>query len=101
MSAPPVDTSKSAQQLSSDFWKFWIGQSISTLGSSITSFALPLLILKLTGSALNLATFARSIERDKVERRCELFLIWSRRTKSSNLDLLPTHSRTRENIPRA
>jgi predicted MFS family arabinose efflux permease len=37
-----------------DFWKFWIGQIISTLGSSITSFALPLLVFKLTGSAMNL-----------------------------------------------
>jgi len=39
----------------SDFWKFWTGQTISTLGSSFTSFALPLLIFKLTGSSLNLA----------------------------------------------
>lgn len=43
------------QRLSSDFWKFWIGQTISNLGSSFTGFALPLLIFKLTGSALNLA----------------------------------------------
>ncbi len=39
----------------SDFWKFWTGQTISTLGSSFTNFALPLLIFKLTGSSLNLA----------------------------------------------
>jgi MFS family permease len=39
----------------SDFWKFWMGQTISTLGSPFTSFALPLLIFKLTGSPLNLA----------------------------------------------
>lgn len=38
-----------------DFWKFWTGQTISTLGSSFTSFALPLLMFKLTGSALPLA----------------------------------------------
>lgn len=44
-----------AQRFSGDFWKFLAGQSISTLGSSFTSFALPLLIFKLTGSALNLA----------------------------------------------
>jgi len=42
-------------RLSSDFWKFWAGQTISNLGSSFTAFALPLLIYKLTGSALNLA----------------------------------------------
>jgi MFS family permease len=41
--------------LSSDFWKFWIGQTISNLGSSFTGFALPLLVFRLTGSALNLA----------------------------------------------
>ncbi|MCX6046401.1 MAG: MFS transporter, partial [Chloroflexi bacterium] len=41
--------------LNLDFWKFWVGQTISNLGSSFTAFALPLLIYKLTGSALNLA----------------------------------------------
>ncbi len=41
--------------VSSDFWKFWTGQTISTLGSSVTSFALPLLVFKLTSSSLNLA----------------------------------------------
>lgn len=40
--------------LSGDFWKFWVGQTISNLGSSFTRFALPLLVYKLTGSALNL-----------------------------------------------
>ncbi|MGI9047830.1 MAG: MFS transporter [Rubrobacteraceae bacterium] len=38
-----------------DFWKFFIGQAISNVGSSFTLFALPLLVFKLTGSALNLA----------------------------------------------
>lgn len=37
-----------------DFWKFWTGQAISSLGSSFTTFALPLLVFKLTGSAINL-----------------------------------------------
>ncbi|HET7483403.1 MAG TPA: MFS transporter, partial [Actinomycetota bacterium] len=37
-----------------DFWKFWAGQTISKLGDSISWFALPLLIFKLTGSAVNL-----------------------------------------------
>ena len=39
----------------SDFWKFWTGQTISTLGSSFSTFALPLLIFQLTRSSLNLA----------------------------------------------
>src|SRR5215470_17543677 len=43
------------QRPSADFWKFWTGQTISNLGSSFTAFALPLLVYKLTGSALNLA----------------------------------------------
>src|SRR5437870_5871975 len=42
-------------RLSSEFWKFWVGQTISNLGTSFTQFALPLLVFKLTGSALNLA----------------------------------------------
>lgn len=41
-------------KLNSDFWKYWTGQTISNLGSSITLFALPLLVYKLTGSAVNL-----------------------------------------------
>jgi MFS family permease len=41
-----------------DFRKFWLGQTISSLGDSFTSFALPLLVYKMTGSALNLAIAA-------------------------------------------
>jgi MFS family permease len=41
-------------KLRSDFWKYWTGQTISNLGSSITLFALPLLVYKLTGSSINL-----------------------------------------------
>jgi MFS family permease len=42
------------QRLGGDFWRFWVGQTISNLGSSFTLFALPLLVFKLTGSPLNL-----------------------------------------------
>jgi MFS family permease len=38
-----------------DFGKFWVGQTVSNLGSAITLFALPLLVYELTGSAVNLA----------------------------------------------
>ncbi|HLZ59568.1 MAG TPA: MFS transporter [Ktedonosporobacter sp.] len=54
MEAQKASTHKPTSRLSSDFWKYWIGQTISNLGSSITLFALPLLVYKLTGSALNL-----------------------------------------------
>jgi len=37
-----------------DFLKFWAGQTVSNLGSSVTMLALPLLVFKLTGSPLNL-----------------------------------------------
>ena len=47
-------TSPNQRAISSDFWKFWVGETISSLGSSFTQFALPLLVFKLTGSALNL-----------------------------------------------
>src|ERR1700736_4374677 len=37
-----------------DFRRFWAGQTISQLGSSFTLFATPLLVYKLTPSAVNL-----------------------------------------------
>ncbi|HSK37002.1 MAG TPA: MFS transporter [Actinomycetota bacterium] len=40
--------------LSGDFGRFWLGQTISNLGSSFTMFALPLLVFNLTGSPVNL-----------------------------------------------
>jgi MFS family permease len=46
--------SKQVGKLNTDFWKYWTGQTVSNLGSSITLFALPLLVYKLTGSAFNL-----------------------------------------------
>jgi len=45
----------STRGLSRDFWTFWTGQAISTLGTSFTNLALPLLVYRLTGSAVNLA----------------------------------------------
>jgi MFS family permease len=47
--------SRQRHRLSGDFWKFWTGQTISNLGSSFTFLALPLIVFKLTGSAINLA----------------------------------------------
>lgn len=35
-----------------DFWRFWIGETISNFGTSMTQFAVPLLVFKLTGSAV-------------------------------------------------
>src|SRR6266446_5893276 len=48
------NVNKPTSRLNSDFWKYWTGQTISNLGSSVTLFALPLLVYKITGSALNL-----------------------------------------------
>src|SRR5258708_9401154 len=54
MRANNSTSSKQASKFNSDCWKYWTGQTISNLGSSITLFALPLLVYKITGSALNL-----------------------------------------------
>jgi MFS family permease len=40
--------------MSRDFVKFWVGQTISNLGSSFTQWAVPLLVFQLTHSAVNL-----------------------------------------------
>ncbi|HEV2654319.1 MAG TPA: MFS transporter, partial [Ktedonobacteraceae bacterium] len=45
---------QSSQRSRRNFWRYWTGQTISNLGSSITLFALPLLVYKISGSALNL-----------------------------------------------
>ena len=42
-------------RLGRDFWLYFSGQAVSQLGGSFTTFALPLLVYKLTGSATNLA----------------------------------------------
>src|SRR5918994_6265260 len=44
--------------LSGDFGRFWLGQTVSNLGSSFTMLALPLLVFNLTGSPLNLGITA-------------------------------------------
>lgn len=49
-----IQQTQGPPKLNVNFWKYWTGQTISNLGSSITLFALPLLVYKLTGSALNL-----------------------------------------------
>jgi MFS family permease len=53
-SMPPSAAIQSAPRLGADFWKFFAGQTISSLGNAVTQFAFPLLVYKLTGSALNL-----------------------------------------------
>lgn len=37
-----------------DFWIYWAGQLLSQVGSALTAFALPLLVFKISGSALAL-----------------------------------------------
>ena len=54
-SAPNPANASAGRGFSADFWKFLFGQTVSNVGSSFTLFALPLLVFKLTGSALNLA----------------------------------------------
>ena len=48
------DQTANPSHLGADFWKFFSGQTISSLGNAVTQFAFPLLVYELTGSALNL-----------------------------------------------
>ncbi len=41
-----------------DFWKYWLGQLLSNFGSAFVTFATPLLVYRLTGSAVNLSLAA-------------------------------------------
>ncbi len=43
------------RRLGRDFWLYFVGQGLSQLGSSFTTFALPLLVFELTHSAADLA----------------------------------------------
>ena len=54
MSIQQPELSAQPRKFNNNFWKYWTGQTISNLGSSITLFVLPLLVYKLTGSAFNL-----------------------------------------------
>ncbi len=47
--------------LNSEFLIFWLGKAISDLGTAFTQFGLPLLVFKLTGSAINLALATTSV----------------------------------------
>src|SRR5688500_11428895 len=42
-------------QLGRDFWTFFAGQAVSAFGTAFTTFALPLLVYRLTGSPVDLA----------------------------------------------
>jgi len=44
--------------MKSDFWKFFVGETISNFGNSVTQFALPLIVFKLSGSAVALGSAA-------------------------------------------
>jgi MFS family permease len=45
-------------RLKLDFWKFWTGETVSAFGTSVTQFAMPLIVFKLTGSAVALGAAA-------------------------------------------
>lgn len=55
MTGPVTAPSGDRGRFGADFYKLVCAQTISSLGSSFTLFALPLLVYRLTGSALNLA----------------------------------------------
>jgi MFS family permease len=54
-SAPMDEQQAQTAGAGRDFWIFWAGQTVSNMGNAITLLVIPLLIFKLTGSAVNLA----------------------------------------------
>jgi MFS family permease len=44
------DPATTGDQRTRDFWKFWLGQTVSNGGNAITAVAIPILILELTSS---------------------------------------------------
>ncbi|HST87802.1 MAG TPA: MFS transporter [Ktedonobacterales bacterium] len=55
MAELPINPTLPPRTRRPDFWLFFTGQTLSNLGTSFTQLALPLLVFKLTSSALNLA----------------------------------------------
>ncbi|MDQ6859485.1 MAG: MFS transporter [Chloroflexota bacterium] len=56
--AVPAAPDRYGAAVKADFWRFWVGETVSAFGSSFTQFAIPLLVFKLTGSAIYLAASA-------------------------------------------
>jgi MFS family permease len=52
--SPDAASATRRTSLSADYWRFWTGHAISSLGNAISAFALPLIIFHKTGSALEL-----------------------------------------------
>lgn len=72
----------------SSFSRYWFGQTVSNTGSAITTFALPLLVFQLTGSAFSLGVMAAiqyvppvlfglhaGVIADRVERRRMMIVV--------------------------
>src|SRR4051812_11164653 len=89
-----------AQPLGRDFSIFWLGQAVSFLGTTFTQFGLPLVVFKLTGSALNLAFGELSVFLpyvlfgllvgawvDRMDRR--KMLVWSNLLRGGLIALVP------------
>ena len=55
ISAGTQKATPSQEKRRSDFWKYWTGQTISQFGNAITLFAFPLIVFKITHSAINLS----------------------------------------------
>ncbi len=55
MRGPEEQLKIKGKPLGRDFSIFWFGQAISVMGTAFTQYGLPLLVFRLTGSALNLA----------------------------------------------
>lgn len=93
-------TTLPTKPLGRDFSIFWLGQAVSFLGTTFTQFGLPLVVFKLTGSALNLAFGELSVFLpyvlfgllvgawvDRMDRR--KMLVWSNLLRGGLIALIP------------
>lgn len=94
------ESKPTARPLGRDFSIFWLGQAVSFLGTTFAQFGLPLVVFKLTGSALNLAFGELSVFLpyvlfgllvgawvDRIDRR--KMLVWANLLRSSLIAFIP------------
>lgn len=87
--------------LGREFSIFWFGQAISVMGTAFTQYGLPLLVFRLTGSALNLAFSQISVYlpyvlfglfigawTDRMDRK--KILVWVNVLRGATIALVPT-----------
>ena len=100
MSRAEAQPREKSKPLGRDFSIYWFGQAISVMGTAFTQYGLPLLVFRLTGSALNLAFSQISVYlpyvlfglfigawTDRMDRK--RMLIWVNALRGATIALIP------------